>query len=77
MNIKDIKMTDEMKKDLDTMAQELADNLNKNVSEKCSICGDAIHGFGNNADPVNAGRCCDICNETKVIPVRLKALSNK
>ncbi len=26
---------------------------------------------GNNAEPLRKGRCCDICNETKVIQARL------
>jgi hypothetical protein len=44
---------------------------------KCSICGKKIlpNAFGwdkgNNAYPVNDGRCCDLCNTTVVIPVRL------
>lgn len=41
---------------------------------KCSICGEFFYGWGNNPYPVTTGendRCCDICNETKVIPARL------
>jgi hypothetical protein len=46
---------------------------------KCSICkGEiAVHGTwteGHNAEPVNDGRCCDDCNETTVIPTRLRAV---
>ena len=37
----------------------------------CSICKDNFTGFGNNADPINDGRCCDVCNDTKVIPARI------
>jgi hypothetical protein len=40
---------------------------------KCVICGCEIKGYGNNAEPVKSGRCCDTCNATKVIPARLKA----
>ena len=43
----------------------------------CSICGEEYFGYGNNAEPVNSGRCCDNCNDTVVIPVRLKNLSKK
>ena len=25
----------------------------------CSICNENIEGFGNNAQPINNGRCCD------------------
>ena len=43
---------------------------------KCSICGLPIpvkHGWaeGNNAEPINDGRCCDDCNNIYVIPARL------
>lgn len=38
----------------------------------CSICRQPYQGFGNNAQPVNDGRCCDRCNQGVVIPHRLK-----
>ena len=48
---------------------------------KCCICNeeikpDQVTGWnqGNNAEPVKEGRCCDDCNNTKVIPARLKEL---
>lgn len=28
----------------------------------CSICFRKYEGFGNNAQPINDGRCCDGCN---------------
>jgi hypothetical protein len=47
----------------------------------CSICHHeivpregAIKGtwhYGNNAEPVNNGRCCDACDARVVIPLRL------
>jgi hypothetical protein len=37
----------------------------------CSICGKNYHRWGNNAQPVNDGRCCDDCNATEVIPARI------
>ena len=52
----------------------------------CSICKEEIKGRvftdkdgnqsvpyegGNNAEPVNSGRCCDKCNMEVVIPARL------
>jgi DNA-directed RNA polymerase subunit RPC12/RpoP len=38
----------------------------------CSICGDTVAGqWGNNAEPVNEGCCCDECNFRVVIPMRL------
>ena len=50
--------------------------------ETCSICkGDIEHKeddngkvywtSGNNAEPVNDGRCCDTCNAEVVLPARL------
>lgn len=50
---------------------------------KCSICDKEIPvkdggwDSGNNAQPVNDGRCCDDCNMSVVIPARLHALSNR
>ena len=41
---------------------------------KCTICKKAIRGFGNNAEPVKIGECCDLCNDLYVIPARLKYL---
>ena len=30
---------------------------------------------GHNAEPLQKGNCCKICNETEVIPARLKKLT--
>lgn len=38
----------------------------------CSICGDKYYGWGNNAWPINPGRCCNACDETVVIPQRIE-----
>lgn len=46
----------------------------------CSICGKRFKGFGNNPAPVTNGendRCCDVCNESIVIPARMKAAVNQ
>lgn len=47
----------------------------------CSICGEKIaphplSGFagGNNAQPINDGRCCDDCDATVVIPARIEMI---
>lgn len=37
----------------------------------CSICGKEYANWGNNAYPINNGRCCDKCNEVVVIPERI------
>lgn len=39
----------------------------------CSICQREKIGHGNNAHPVNDGRCCDECNRTVVWPARANA----
>lgn len=41
------------------------------TSKPCSICQTLFSGWGNNAQPVNDGRCCDKCNRDIVIPARL------
>lgn len=43
----------------------------------CSICGKNYEGYGNNAQPVNDGRCCDECNGTIVIPRRFQDAANR
>ena len=40
--------------------------------KKCGICKGKYYGFGNNVEPVKNGRCCDKCNDTKVILARIK-----
>jgi len=39
----------------------------------CSICQEEYTGFGNNAQPVNDGQCCDSCNSRTVLPARMMA----
>ena len=48
----------------------------------CSICQNEIQAVGdwtqgNNAEPVNDGRCCDDCNATVVIPARLTQMRRR
>ena len=49
----------------------------------CSICGELNEewldgsGYGNNAEPVNDGRCCDDCNEFWVLPARIQIIQQK
>lgn len=42
--------------------------------QKCVICGKEFKGYGNNALPIASGRCCDKCNNDKVIPERFEIL---
>lgn len=55
-------------------SQNLKMNVNKppknGAFSECSICGEQYEGFGNNAQPINNGICCDMCN-TDVIYARL------
>ena len=39
----------------------------------CVICGREFDGYGNNAEPVKPGKCCDKCNLNVVIPERIIA----
>ena len=48
--------------------------LNMNEENVCVICGTPLNGYGNNADPVADGRCCDDCNVAFVIPARMRIL---
>lgn len=45
----------------------------------CCICGNEINDpYGNNPAPVKEdGRCCNICNDTIVIPARIEELMKK
>jgi len=36
----------------------------------CEICGQPCEGYGNNAEPLSKGKCCDECN-TLVIRKRI------
>lgn len=38
---------------------------------KCCFCKKDAGEYGNNANPIMDARCCDACNEEKVIPFRL------
>jgi len=50
----------------------------------CVLCKDALdvlyrNGIaiwtdGHNAEPMAKGRCCNYCNDTKVIPARIKSI---
>lgn len=48
--------------------------MDKDEVKICSICFRNYTGWGNNAEPINPGRCCDSCNEL-VIAARLNNLN--
>ena len=45
-------------------------------SKICCICKKPFDGYGNNAEPVCSGSCCDECNINEVIPARMKMLDD-
>ncbi len=40
----------------------------------CVICEELIEGYGHNARPYAEGRCCDVCNVSWVIPMRIRLM---
>lgn len=43
--------------------------------ETCCICKKEFKGYGNNAEPIKKGTCCDKCNKTFVILARMLDIS--
>lgn len=39
---------------------------------RCVLCKGEYEGYGNDAEPLKKGYCCDGCNTTKVIPERVR-----
>ena len=52
-------------------------NETNQEKKTCSICFGQYDGFGNNAQPVNDGRCCDACNARTVITARINITLSK
>lgn len=47
------------------------------MKKTCCLCKKEMYEFGNNPSPLmKTGSCCNECNCTKVIPMRIK-LANK
>lgn len=40
---------------------------------KCVLCKCELEGYGNNAEPLAVGKCCDVCNY-KVITKRMRLI---
>jgi len=41
----------------------------------CSICNMPLNDqYGFNADPINDGRCCGVCNQDVVLPIQIKLI---
>ena len=47
-------------------------NSRTNQAFTCAICNKPFDEYGHNAKPVRTGRACNVCNDTVVIPARLK-----
>lgn len=43
-------------------------------NKRCVFCKQTIIGFGNNAEPVKHGKCCDYCDAAIVIPTRIEVV---
>lgn len=50
--------------------------IHKMTNKKCVLCKreGVMDEFGNNAQPIKEGMCCEYCNNTYVIPERLRRL---
>lgn len=44
----------------------------KEIEKKYTATGEVYYDRGYYAEPINNGRCCNVCNNTKVIPERIK-----
>lgn len=79
-DIEDGKLSDIQKRAAKHLGEELIEAVDEqeNVSDehKCCICGGPLGKYGNNAEPVANGKCCDDCNIDVVIPARLNASKN-
>jgi hypothetical protein len=48
-------------------------SMSEESNKQCSICFRRYTEFGHPAEPVESGRCCNVCNDLVVIPARLRA----
>lgn len=60
-----------------TLAARIVDELKNEPSGKCVVCKRNFIGWGNNAEPFKKGRCCDTCNNERVVPLRLMRAKKK
>ena len=54
----------------------MTDKNEHKKSGKCSLCSETYINHGHNPEPLKSfeKRCCDLCNEIKVIPARMKQI---
>lgn len=43
----------------------------------CCLCGREFKEWGNNAQPLSDGRCCNECNNSRVIPARINNIKKE
>lgn len=53
------------------MSSAIVSNQMESVGNTCVICHKSYEGYGNNAQPVVNGQCCDRCNRIAVLPARM------
>ena len=66
---KGVEMAEQLKTELSSLDESL------DSDKKCVICHKPFEGYGNNAEPVAEGRCCDECNAKVVIPARIEEMN--
>lgn len=61
------------------LLEEFIEMNEKEGKTVCCLCGEVLPegDFGNNAQPVHDGRCCNYCNDNCVIPVRTLSAATK
>lgn len=60
-----------------TTTEEASQLLFNVTKTNCVLCNKPYNGYGNNAQPVKDGRCCNDCNSKIIIPARIKNIMNK
>lgn len=58
------------------MIKETLKKEKKMSKQVCVICNKEFEGWGNNAEPVKEGVCCDECNNSVVISARIFGMYN-
>lgn len=65
-------------RDLSRSSENKENRIINMKNPKCCICGcECESKYGNNAQPLKEGICCDVCNMTKVIPLRFGFIQSK
>ena len=62
--------------DIRHASEKVLENIDIQELNDCVLCEAEIIGYGNNAEPLAEGRCCDEC-DAKVILERIKRAKGK